>query len=315
LSIWSPDKKRGFFLFVFFLSWAAGCRIEERWHAYTLLYFDTLCDVKLRCSNRLVGATQEEVRRVFTSVEEHFAPRRGDLNSAPVLDLYQQALQVYRDSAGSFDITVGPLLDLWGFTSGAHRIPHPEEVKEALHLIGMEKIRVETDRLLLEQGMELDWGGIAKGWGVDLASRALQAMGIKDGFINAGGDLYCWGQNPERKDWKIGIKHPRQQGYLGVISATGAGVATSGDYQKYFESGGIRYHHLFDPATGYPARGKQSVTVIGPESVFCDALSTAIFVSPEPRAILDKYPEYGAVLVDSQGNIKTLGKPFVFNLY
>jgi thiamine biosynthesis lipoprotein len=160
--------------------------------------------------------------------------------------------------------------------------------------------------------MGLDWGGIAKGLAVDRAAQAIQALGIARGFINAGGNLFCWGKNPDGGPWKIGVKHPRRDGFLGVLSISDVGAATSGDYQRYFESEGVRYHHIFDPKTGYSARGKQSVTVIGPEAVICDALSTALFVSPDPERILKKYPDYGAIIVDAEGNVSIAGKKYTF---
>jgi thiamine biosynthesis lipoprotein len=160
--------------------------------------------------------------------------------------------------------------------------------------------------------MELDWGGIAKGYGIDLASKSLLEMGISRGFINAGGDLYCWGKNPDNRDWNIGIQHPRKEGYLGILSISDLGAATTGDYQRYFMVNGVRYHHVFDPRTGYPAKGKRSVTVIGPETVLCDALSTALFVCKQPAKILEKYPDYGVIIVDSDGKLFILGKTYPF---
>ena len=156
--------------------------------------------------------------------------------------------------------------------------------------------------------MKLDWGGIAKGWAVDMAARSLRNAGITRGFINAGGDLYCWGSNPEGKEWRIGVKHPRQRGYIRVLSVKDTGVATSGDYQRYFEKDGVRYCHILNPTTGYPAHERTSVTVFGPEATLCDALSTALFVSPDPAAILKKYPDYGAIIADVHGEVALMGK-------
>jgi len=147
---------------------------------------------------------------------------------------------------------------------------------------------------------------------IDLAAQSLQAMGIARGFINAGGDLFCWGENPSQAPWKIGIKHPRQEGFFGILELMDAAAATAGDYQRFFIEGGRRYHHIFDPRTGYPASGKQSVTVIGPETLLCDALSTALFVSADPERILSSYPQYGAVIMDDAGKISMFGKGFPF---
>ncbi len=291
---------------------AFGCRSQQRWHSYTLLAFDTVCDVKVYCTPGELSATQDEIRRIFTSIEEHFSPGREDYDSPIVIELYHKALKVYHDSFGSFDLTVGPLLELWGFSSGNYRLPRPEEIQATLPLVDMKKIRFENDKISLDPRMKLDWGGIAKGWAVDLAFKALVKMGVQNGFINAGGDLYCWGYNPDRAQWRIGIKNPRKGGFLGVIIASNCGVATSGDYQRYFERNGRRYHHLFNPKTGYPARGKTSVTVVGPETAVCDALATALFVSPEPESIILKYPDYGALLVDEGGRLIRIGKLFLF---
>jgi thiamine biosynthesis lipoprotein len=290
------------------------CNTGAKWNSYTLFFFDTVCDIKVFCLPAQVEATQKEISRIFTDIEEEFAPGSADLSSAPVLELFRAADRVYRDSDGYFDISVGPLSELWGFSTKAYRLPSPEEVQKILALVGLEKVKEEKGGLSLLPGMKLDWGGIAKGRGVDLAAKALQGLGIRRGFINCGGDLYCWGTNPENTAWKIGIKHPRHQGYLGVISISDTGIATSGDYQRYFESGGVRYHHIFNPKTGYPARGRQSVTVVGPETVYCDALSTALFASPQPNALIEKYPEYGAILVESNGSIVRLGKAYSVEL-
>jgi len=307
-----PDKKL-LFLLAALLAAGISCRPRERWHSYTLLFFDTVCDIQVFCSSEQLVATREEISRAFASCEERFSPGRENLSDPLVLDLYRKALRVNRDSAGCFDITVGPLTELWGFPSGAYHLPRPEELKSVLPLVGMGKVNFEENALILQPGMKLDWGGIAKGWGVDLAARAAASLGIRRGFINAGGDLYCWGTNPDHQGWRIGIKNPRGRGYLGVISVTDMGVATSGDYQRYFEKDGRRYHHIFDPSTGYPAQGKRSVTVIGPETALCDALSTALFVSSDPEMIIINYPDYGAILVDDHGSIASIGKPFPFD--
>jgi thiamine biosynthesis lipoprotein len=305
--------KKPLLLLAVLLAASIGCRARETWHSYTLLFFDTVCDIQIFCSSEQLAATREEISRAFASCEERFSPGSRDLSDPLVLDLYQKALRVNRGSAGCFDITVGPLVELWGFPSGAYRVPRPEEIKAVLFLVGMGKIRLEENSLILQPGMKLDWGGIAKGWGVDLATRAVVSLGIRRGFINAGGDLYCWGTNPDRQDWRVGIKNPRQRGYLGVLFVSDIGVATSGDYQRYFEKGGRRYHHIFDPSTGYPAQGKRSVTVIGPETALCDALSTALFVSSDPETIIRNYPDYGAILVDDRGAVAVIGKSFPFN--
>lgn len=248
---------------------------------------------------------------IFGDVETLFAPGSGETTSPLVLRLFSKARSVHDISGGAFDITVAPLMDAWGMYSGQRpRRPSREELLSALALVGQDRIVQRPDGLQLSGTMRLDWGGIAKGFGVDLAAEAVMAGGVENGFINAGGDLFCWGSNSEGRPWRIGIKHPRRQGFLAVLSISNLGAATSGDYQRYYEVDGVRYHHLLDPKTGFPARGKQSVTVIGPETAICDALSTALFVSERPEEILKSFPEYGAVLVFDSGRITLAGKKF-----
>jgi len=299
-------------LVLLFLFLTHGCKTGEKWHTSTFLFFDTVCEIKVFCSDAASKSAEQEIRRTFSDIEGRFSPGIHDYSSRSVLCLFQRALDVYQNSSGCFDITVSPLSRAWGFFNGYLHVPPPNEINALLKHIGMDKIKEENGCLVLLPGMELDWGGIAKGYGIDLASKALITMGIIKGFVNAGGDLFCWGQNPDNQPWKIGIKHPRKEGFLGVLAISGLGTATTGDYQRFFIEGGVRYHHVFNPSTGYPAEGKQSVTVIGPETLLCDALSTALFVSNQPEMIIEKYPEYGALLVDSNGKISVIGKAYTF---
>lgn len=301
-------KKRIYLSILPLLFFLTGCNISATWQKTTLLYFDTICEVNLFCTPPTFKAALKETKKTFSLIEEKFSPGVRDYSSPIVLELFKTAAEVNNSSFGSFDITVAPLSQLWGFKSGKHRVPSPEEILSALKRTGMRKVYIKKGSLILTAGMELDWGGIAKGYGVDLAAQKLKYLGISKGFINAGGDLCCWGKNPEGKPWQIGIKHPREAGFVEIISLSDRSAATTGDYQRYFIKKGVRYHHVFDPHTGYPSKGKQSVTVIGPETCLCDALSTALFVSKTPEKILKKYPEYSAILVDKKGEMSTLGK-------
>jgi thiamine biosynthesis lipoprotein len=288
------------------------CAPKETWHTSTFFYFDTVCEVKIFCSSSRSKAAKKAVQDVFADIETRFSPKSTDLSSPEVLSLYKKAYTIYQNSEGKFDISVGALSRVWGFHDQSFRIPAAEDLDRVKNTIGMDKIHIQKGRLVLSPGTQLDWGGIAKGHGIDLASAVLIKMGIARGFVNAGGDLFCWGTNPKGLEWKIGTKHPRKTGFFGVLSIADEGAATTGDYQRFFVEGGTRYHHVFDPHTGFPARGKQSVTVVGPEAALCDALSTALFVSAQPKTILDLYPQYGAVLVDEEGKISFLGKPVSF---
>ncbi len=304
------------FLFVLFGSFlSTHCGVPEKWHTASFFFFDTLCEVNLYASQSQFLSAQEDIHRIFTDIDCYFSPAAADYSSPAVLSLFRKAFLLYQSSEGAFDITIAPLSRLWGFLDGDHRVPESSLIKATLGLIGMDKICDQKTFLDLPEEMSLDWGGIAKGYGIDLAARTLKESGITKGFINAGGDLYCWGENPTQASWKIGIKHPRKEGFVGVLEIHDLGAATAGDYQRFFILDGIRYHHIFNPKTGYPAQGKQSVTIVGPETLLCDALSTALFVSLTPEIILKNYPDYGAVIVASDGTLSFLGKEYPFSVY
>ena len=302
-----PLAKRLFPLLILSLLLFPECGAPKRWRSSTLLFFDTVCELRIFCSQSAFRTSEDAIRLVFSEVEKRFAPGAKVVSSPVVLNLFHRAMDVYRNTEGCFDITVGPLSRVWGFRDGNPHVPPIEDIQAALLFVGMDEIDEKNERLFLPSGAELDWGGIAKGLGVDLASQALIQSGIQRGFINAGGDLYCWGKNPDNQAWRVGIKHPREGGFLGVISLSNKGAATTGDYQRFFLEEGTRYHHVFDPRTGYPPQDKQSVTVVGPETLVCDALSTAVFVSFSPEAMMKKYPEYGAVVVLSSGKVLVIG--------
>lgn len=303
-------KRKRIIIFIeaLLLLFLSACSTEEGWKTSTLLYFDTVCQVRLFCRKMDFPEAQKAIEDVFREVERLFSPESTVLDEAEVISLYKKAWEINEISGGLFDISVAPLSRLWGFTDKNYRVPLPEEIQETLLHVGLEKTALEKDRIILPEGMTLDWGGIAKGYGIDQASNKLIRMGFSKGFINAGGDLFCWGRNPAGDSWQIGITHPRREGFLAILEMTGIGAATTGDYQRFFQKGGVRYHHVFNPKTGLPARGHQSVTVVGPETLICDALSTALFISHDPAGILRQYPEYGAVLVDSEGKISESGK-------
>lgn len=304
------------FLFLFMLGslLCTHCRVQEKWHTASFFFFDTLCEVTLYASYDRFLSAKEDIHQIFTDIDTYFSPESENYSSPTVLSLYRKASTLHQASNGDFDITVGPLSKLWGFFDGNHHIPESELIQNTLEIVGMEKVLDQKTFLDLPEGLSMDWGGIAKGYGIDLAAHRLKENGITKGFINAGGDLYCWGKNPSNSSWKIGIKHPRKEGFIGVLEIHDLGAATAGDYQRFFIREGIRYHHIFNPKTGYPAQGKQSVTVVGPEALLCDALSTALFVTSYPEELLQKYPEYGAVIVDSDGNLSILGKEFPLSL-
>ena len=193
------------------------------------------------------------------------------------------ALEVARVSGGAFDPTVLPLSLLWSFDTGG-RLPPEADIRRTLRFVDWRRVSVGVDgRVRLPEGFGLDLGGIAQGAVVDLLGAYLEQQGRHDYLVEASGDILVSGLKRGREPWSVAIRHPRKsQGYVGIVKLGEAGrklaIVTSGDYERFFEQGGVRYHHILDPATGYPSRGLVSVTVIAPTCTEADALSTTVFV-------------------------------------
>jgi len=201
--------------------------------------------------------------------------------SHDVMEMLLLSKKYYEITGGAFDVTVGPLMDLWGFGSDP-AVPKEEVVREKLKLVGMDKVLLDAKNdtvFLTQKGMSIDLGGVAKGYAAEKAAKVIEEKGIKQAIINAGGNVVVLGGKTERDPWKLGIQDPRDSSSLiAVLGLRDKAAVTSGDYQRYFESGGKRYHHLLDPATGMPAREAISVTVVCDSSAVADILSTALFV-------------------------------------
>jgi FAD:protein FMN transferase len=215
-------------------------------------------------------------------------------------------LEVATLSQGAFDLTLAPLKELWGIESESPRIPSEEEIRKALEGTGPNALRlVEATVIKSNPGVAIDLGGIAKGYAVDRAVEILQDSGIASAAVNAGGDMRLLGARPDRP-WRIGIQDPRRAGsVLGTLEVHDIAVVTSGDYERAFEQNGVRYHHLFDPGTGHPARRAMSVTVVAQSAVLADALATALFVlgPEEGLALLAQFPETEALVVGADGEL------------
>jgi thiamine biosynthesis lipoprotein len=215
-------------------------------------------------------------------------------------------LDVARRSGGAFDLTLGRLKVLWGFDAETPTVPSQDALSAALIGIGPTALSLAGQQVNKQAPQLLvDLGGIAKGYAVDRAIAVLKEQGVTSAAVNAGGDMYLLGQRSERA-WRIGIQHPRQkETVLETVQVRDQAVVTSGDYERFFEEDGIRYHHLFDPQNGLPARGCQSVTIIADSVILADALATAVFVLG-PKAglqLLTQYPQTEGLVVAADGTL------------
>lgn len=189
-------------------------------------------------------------------------------------------------TGGAFDCTVGALTALWSFPD-AVAPPAQAQIDSALMLVGYGGLEVAEGSIRIARpGLRLDLGAAAKGFAVDRMVMALEGLGVAAGLIDAGGDIRYWGEKPDGRPWRFGVQHPRNpERYIEVEDLGLAAIATSGDYQQYFEWEGERYHHLLDPQTGYPARGCISATVWAATAMDADILSTAVFVLGPERGL------------------------------
>jgi thiamine biosynthesis lipoprotein len=194
---------------------------------------------------------------------------------------------------------VGPVQELWKFDIDYSSQPDKTAIEQKLSKVGYKKIHLENQTVFLaDKGMQLHFGAIAKGYAVDQAAKTLQKNNIHHAFINAGVDLKTLGSRPDKQALKIGLQHPRKpESILASFSLSGKAVATSGDYQKYFNHEGTRYHHILNPKTGYPVTGMTSATVVTDTVMDADALSTVLFVMG---------PKKGLAFIDSLKNTECL---------
>jgi thiamine biosynthesis lipoprotein len=213
-------------------------------------------------------------------------------------------LKVARASGGAFDMGLGRIKTLWGIESDHPRVPSPQEIHRALEGTGLGDLQLRG-RLVSKDNpaLAVDLGGIAKGYAIDRAIEVLLGAGIVNASVNAGGDIRLIGDHQGRP-WHIGIQHPRDhEKLLATLALQDTAVVTSGDYERFFIRDGVRYHHLFDPRTGYPAVGCMSVTVVAPTASLADALATAAFVLGPVKglSLLEGYPGVQGLIVGADG--------------
>jgi thiamine biosynthesis lipoprotein len=217
-----------------------------------------------------------EISRINESAAEKPVKITGE-----VVKVIRRAGEISKASGGCFDISIGALLELWGFEGNGNRLPGEDEVRRALQAVDYRAIHVDETAGTVEfkrKGMRIDLGGIAKGYAVDGAFELLTSRGYRNLIVNAGGDMRVGGKKIHGP-WVIGVQDPRDRSrILATLDASDISVATSGDYERYFEKDGIQYHHLLNPFTGFPARQCRSVTILAQNALSADALATAVFV-------------------------------------
>ncbi len=204
--------------------------------------------------------------------------------------LFEKSMDLYESTDGLFDIAIYPVMEAWGFPTQDYKVPDKTELQNLLALTDASKIQYKEEENSVsfeEEGMKIDFGGIAKGYTSSRIMKIYKDLGVTSGLVNLGGNVQALGTKPDGSKWKVGIQDPEgKEDYLGTLSIKDQAVITSGGYERYFEEDGKTYHHIIDPRTGYPAdSGLISVTIVSSDGTLADGLSTSLFIMGKDKAI------------------------------
>ena len=228
------------------------------------------------------GSADSEVSKINQGLETNL--------SEDTTYLLSRSLELYDSTDHVFNIAVYPLMEAWGFTSGNYRVPDQSTLDDLLTYTDVSKINFNQKAASVDfdmEGMKVDLGGIAKGYTSTRIMDIYKACGVTSGLVNLGGNVQVLGAKTDGSAWRIGIQDPQDsESYLGALSIVDKAVITSGGYERYFEQDGKTYHHIIDPATGYPAEnGLISVTIVSADGTLADGLSTSLFIMGKDKAI------------------------------
>lgn len=269
---------------------------------------DRAFDLAIREMERIENEMSEWKEGTYVSKINQNAGREDVVVPAELYNVISAAQKVSELSDGAFDISWAAMRGLWKFTKGEERVPSLEEISGKLPFLNYKDIELNETKstvFLKRQGMAIGLGGIAKGYAVDKAMDILVKQGITNAIVKSGGDMRIQGTN-NGMAWDIGIQHPRDKNkVLAALHLSNISVSTSGDYERFFIKDGVLYHHIINPKTGMPARGCMSVTILAPDTMTSDALSTAVFVlGPEKgMQLIQGLPGIEGIIVDSNGKI------------
>lgn len=231
--------------------------------------------------------------------------------SHELFQVIELSLHISQVTRGAFDITVGPLMDLWRFYKNEKTLPSSQALQDVLSRVGYRHVVLSSkDRSVFfaVPGMALDLGGIAKGFAIDRAVNVLKGHGMAAALVNAGGDILAYGTKPGGQPWRVGLQHPRDsRELLAVLTMSDMAMVTSGDYERYFLVDGKRYSHIIDPRSGFSARETASVTVMAESAAYADGLATGILVLgvEAGMALVESLPGVHALII-TEGSDKAL---------
>jgi len=303
------------------LAGTAACRrtLGEKPVTKTNFMLDTLISVQAYGPN-----ASEAIDKAFERIQDIEQKMTSKADFSEVIDINQRAgkgfCKVSQDtffviqkglyysmlSKGKFDITIGPLVELWGIGTEHARLPGSDEIQEVLPLVDYTQVEINEEDysvFLKNPGMAIDLGGIAKGYAADEAAKVLKQYGVKHGTINLGGNVVVLGGKSDGSPWRIGIQDPffkTRGSIMATVEVTDKTLVTSGPYERFFEKDGKIYHHILNTESGYPVENElMSVTIITDKSIDADALSTTVFAMglKEGMDFIEKSENMDAVFI------------------
>jgi thiamine biosynthesis lipoprotein len=291
---------------------------ESRPSMYTIVTITVICRTEEQ-AQKAMDASFRELDRLaalmnFYSADSEISMINRQAGHAAVkvsrdtLDLLEKAVYVSEMTEGAFDVTVGPLVKLWDMQKKI--VPDRKAVIEAKEKVGYRNIvldKTSSTVFLRKSGAQIDLGGILKGYAADKVVEILKQNGLTSAIVAVGGEVRAIGRKPDGTPWMVGIQNPRQKSSADEISATielsDKATSTSGDYNKYFEKDGVRYHHLLDPGTGFPSKNCGSTTIIAKDSTTADGFSKLFVLGPEKGLKVAKRLGFDVIYIDCNGGI------------
>jgi len=304
-------------VFICLILYCLSCAKKE--FSYSRFLVGGLCEVKFYHHNekeakRIISEIDLELIRI-DSLLNRFSEKSliSRLNKerkiqAPedIVRLFLLSDSIARLTDGTFDISIAPLLELWGFYENNFKIPDTAEIERVKKLVDYSRIQIRGDSIILPQRMKVDLSGIAQGYAADRVADIIKGHGINSALINIGGEMVLVGRSSKNRPWRIGIRNPRGKGIIEVIEITNGALSTSGDYEKFFMVEGTRYPHIIDPRTGFPAMHFVSVTILAKSAAFADAIATAVAVMGPEKGMnfLDSLKIRGIMYYEENGELQ-----------
>ncbi len=312
-------------LYIIFF-FASGLQAQQVYHQKMLL-MGSRFDITVVANNqaegdRCIQLAVDEIKRI-ESIISSWDPQSetSEINrqagvkpvkvSAELFALIQRAIGISKLTDGAFDISYAAMDKIWKFDGSMTRMPDEKSIQNSIRNVGYQYIILDKKNqtvFLSRKGMKIGFGAIGKGYAADRAKELLQSKGVRAGIINASGDMNTWGKQPNGKDWTVAITNPMNKNKaFALFSISDRAVVTSGDYEKYVKFGGVRYAHIINPKTGYPATGIISATVFAPKAELADALATSVFVMGIDVGIdrINQLPGVECIVIDDKGKVFT----------